>query len=111
MNLLFELSGDPFADDLSVQYARMALAVSLDHKVTMVFRSEAAVLALEPFSVPVKELNYFDHERFLVEQEVDMFVDARELASLSGEIKSSVKSADGEALGALYKQQDVIFRN
>jgi hypothetical protein len=111
MNLLFELSCDPFQDDLAVQYARMALAVSVEHKVTMVFRSDAAVLAMDPFPIAVKELNYFDQERFLTEQEVDMYVDVEELTALGSGIKSSVKTADRNSLKRLYEQQDVIFRN
>jgi hypothetical protein len=110
MNLLFELSSDPFEDDLSAQYARMALAVSMENKVTMVYRDEAAVLAKDAVIVPMPEVDYFNQERFLVEQEVDMYLMSEDLKVDRSQLKDCIKIVRQQELERIYKDQDVIFR-
>jgi hypothetical protein len=111
MNLLFEFSNDPFLDDLSSQYARMALAVSMENTVTMIYRDDAVTLAFEACEVPIAEVDYYNQERFLVEQEIDMYVVAEDVDQHSPGLKACVKVIGKSKLDDLYRQQDVIFRN
>jgi hypothetical protein len=111
MNLLFEFSNDPFLDDLSAQYARMALAVSMENRVTMIYRGDASVLAFHAQEVPIREVDYYNQERFLVEQEVDMYVVSEEMPEDAAVLKDCVKPISQQQLDEVYRQQDVIFRN
>jgi hypothetical protein len=111
MNLLFEFSGDPFSDDLAMQYARMALAVSLENQVTMCFRSSGSALAMDCIDIPNNETDYFDQERFLVEQEIRMYALHQDVDSFRERLKECVQVTSPDELAEIYSQQDVIFRN
>ena len=91
MNLLFEFSNDPFLDDLSTQYARMALAGSMENTVTMVYRADAVSLAFEACEVPITDVDYYNQERFLVEHEIDIYVVAEDICQRKLGLKDCVK--------------------
>ncbi len=111
MNVLFEFSNNPFTSDLSSQYARMALSLSMENNVAMVYRDDAVVLSYKPFHISINEINYFDFERFLVEQEIEMFVLTNNKCDDNLSLKESVKKISNNDLDTLYLSQDVIFRN
>ncbi len=111
MNVLFEFSNNPFRNDLSSQYARMALSLSMENNVSIVYRDDAVVLSHKPFHISIKEINYFDFERFLVEQEIDMFVLTNNKFDDDSSLKDCVKKISINDLDKLYFSQDVIFRN
>lgn len=111
MNILFEFSNCPFVDDLAAQYARMALSISLENNVSIVYKDDALVLSQQAFDIPIPNINYFDQERFLVEQEVNMYALDNNKSMDGKAIKDCVKLVTDKELSDIYQSQNIIFRN